>query len=114
MFPVTEKAIYLNHAAIGPSPNPVIDECQKWLVHHKSYGDMYFSPLDQMYDDIDKDREVIGKLINAKYPADEIAFTYNTSYGLAAIAESINWEKDDKIVINDVEYTSNSYSSLNY
>jgi selenocysteine lyase/cysteine desulfurase len=110
MFPVTEKAIYLNHAAIGPSPTPVIDECQKWLVHHKSYGDLYFSPLDQMYDAIDKDREVVGRLINAQYPADEVAFTYNTSYGLAAIAEAISWEENDTIILNDLEYTSNSYT----
>ena len=108
-FPVTEKAIYLNHAAIGPSPNPVTDECQKWL-HHKSYGDMYFSPLDQMYDALDNDRKVIGRLINAKHPADEIAFTYNTSYGLSAIAEAISWKENDTIILNDLEYTSNSYT----
>ena len=109
-FPVTEKAIYLNHAAIGPSPNPVSSEVQKWMVHHKSYGDMYFSPLDKMYDDIDEDRKKIGNLINAKYPEDEIAFTYNTSYGLAAIAEAISWNEGESIVLNNLEYTSNSYT----
>jgi cysteine desulfurase/selenocysteine lyase len=109
-FPVTKKAIYLNHAAIGPSPNPVTNEVQKWMVHHKSYGDMYFSPLNQMYKDIDKDSKKIGNLINAKYPEDEIAFTYNTSYGLAAIAEAIDWNEGDSIILNTLEYTSNSYT----
>ena len=109
-FPVTEKAIYLNHAAIGPSPNPVSDEVQKWMVHHKSYGDMYFSPLNQMYEAIDKDRKKIGFLINAKYSEEEIAFTYNTSYGLAAIAEAIDWKEGESIILNTLEYTSNSYT----
>ena len=109
-FPVTKKAIYLNHAAIGPSPNPVSNEVQKWMVHHKSYGDMYFSPLNQMYEAIDNDRKKIGKLINAKYSEEEIAFTYNTSYGLAAIAEAIDWKEGDSIILNTLEYTSNSYT----
>jgi len=109
-FPVTKKAIYLNHAAIGPSPNPVSNEVQKWMVHHKSYGDMYFSPLNQMYEAIDEDRKKIGNLINAKYSEEEIAFTYNTSYGLAAIAEAIDWKEGDSIILNTLEYTSNSYT----
>ncbi len=109
-FPVVDKAVYLNHAAIGPSPNPVTQEVQKWMVHHKSYGDMYFSPLNKMYEDINKDRDVLGRLINAKFPRDEISFTYNTSYGLAAIAEAIPWKKGDSIILNYLEYTSNSYT----
>ncbi len=109
-FPVIEKAIYLNHAAIGPSPKPVTEEVQKWMVHHKSYGDMYFSPLNVMYEEINRDREVLGKLINARFPTDEISFTYNTSYGLAAIAEAIPWKKGDTVILNYLEYTSNSYT----
>ena len=109
-FPVTDKAIYLNHAAIGPSPNPVTEEVQKWMVHHKSYGDMYFSPLSQMYEEINQDRDILGKLINARDPRDEISFTYNTSYGLAAIAEAIPWKKGDTIILNYLEYTSNSFT----
>jgi selenocysteine lyase/cysteine desulfurase len=109
-FPVIDKAIYLNHAAIGPSPKPVTEEVQKWMVHHKSYGDMYFSPLNIMYEDLNKDRDVLGRLINARTPRDEISFTYNTSYGLAAIAEAIPWKKGDSIILNYLEYTSNSYT----
>ena len=110
LFPVTEKAIYLNHAAIGPSPRPVINEVLKWSVHHKAHGDMYFSPLDQMYNDIDKDCQEVGKLINARNPTKEIAFTYNTSYGLSAIAEALSWNEGDSIILNNLEYTSNSYT----
>ncbi|WP_455463604.1 aminotransferase class V-fold PLP-dependent enzyme [Candidatus Hodarchaeum mangrovi] len=110
-FPVVEKAIYLNHAAIGPSPLPVQDLTQKWMVHHKTYGELYFRPLNQMYEEINKDRRTVGTFINAQFPEEEIAFTYNTSYGLAAIAEGIDWRKgQDKIILNDLEYTSNSYT----
>ncbi|MHA1941473.1 MAG: aminotransferase class V-fold PLP-dependent enzyme [Candidatus Hodarchaeales archaeon] len=110
LFPVTKKAVYLNHAAIGPSPRPVINEILKWSVHHKAHGDLYFSPLDQMYIDIDEDCKIIGGLINARNPTKEIAFTYNTSYGLSAIAEAISWDEGDSIILNDLEYTSNSYT----
>ena len=110
LFPVTDEAIFLNHAAISPSPTPVIDECNKWLVHHKTYGDMYFPNLKKILEGIDEDRKIVGKFINAKFPEEEIAFTYNTSYGLAAVAEAIQWVKGDKIVINNLEYTSNSFT----
>lgn len=109
-FPVTDKAIYLNHAAIGPSPTPIIEECEKWFVHHKKYGELYFGTLEEMLEQLDMDRKKIGKFINAQHSEEEIAFTYNTSYGLAAIAEAISWEKGDKIILNDLEYTSNSYT----
>ncbi|UCE13362.1 MAG: aminotransferase class V-fold PLP-dependent enzyme [Candidatus Heimdallarchaeota archaeon] len=110
LFPITEKAIFLNHAAISPSPTPVIEECQKWLVHHKKYGDMFFPNLDEILEGINEDRKIVGNFINAEFPEEEISFTYNTSYGLAAIAEGINWKNGDKIVLNDLEYTSNSYT----
>ncbi|MFX0171429.1 MAG: aminotransferase class V-fold PLP-dependent enzyme [Candidatus Hodarchaeota archaeon] len=109
-FPVTDKAIYLNHAAIGPSPIPVIEECKKLLIQHKLYGELYSGSLSEMLDQLDQDRKIIGKFINARYPEEEIAFTYNTSYGLAAIAEGIDWKKGDRIILNDLEYTSNSYT----
>jgi selenocysteine lyase/cysteine desulfurase len=109
-FPVTNKAIYLNHAATGPSPTPVIEECEKLLVQQKMYGELYSLSLNEMLDQLDQDRKIIGKFINARYPEEEIAFTYNTSYGLAAITEGINWKKGDRIILNDLEYTSNSYT----
>jgi selenocysteine lyase/cysteine desulfurase len=109
-FPVTDKAIFLNHAAIGPSPIPVIDECKKWMVHYKTYGDMYFPDLDQMLEQLNEYSKTTGNFINAKNPEEEIAFSYNTSYGLSAIAEAIEWKTGDKIILNDLEYTSNSYT----
>ncbi|MFX1285525.1 MAG: aminotransferase class V-fold PLP-dependent enzyme [Promethearchaeota archaeon] len=109
-FPITQKAIFLNHAAISPSPTPVIEECQKWLIHNKIHGDLYLPNLTEWLELLNEHRRTIGNFIKAKFPEDEIAFTYNTSYGLAAIAEGIKWEKGDKIVLNDLEYTSNSYT----
>ncbi|MHA1214344.1 MAG: aminotransferase class V-fold PLP-dependent enzyme [Candidatus Hodarchaeales archaeon] len=110
-FPIIEKAIYLNHAAIGPSPVPVQKECEKWLVHHKAYGELYFKPLDKMFEELDDYRKIIGSFIKAKYAEEEIAFTYNTSYGLSAIAEALEWNSGkDKIILNDLEYTSNSFT----
>ncbi len=110
LFPVTDKAIFLNHAAIGPSPIPVIDECEKWMVQYKTYGDMYFPSLDQFLEQFNEYRKTTGNFINANNPEKEIAFSYNTSYGLSAIAEAIEWKTGDKIILNDLEYTSNSYT----
>ena len=109
-FPITKKAIYLNHAAIGPSPTPVIEESEKWLIHNKTYGELYFPSLAELLEDQNVHRKTIGEFINAKYPEQEIAFTYNTSYGLSAIAEGIHWEKGQQIILNNLEYTSNSYT----
>ncbi len=109
-FPITEKAIYLNHAAIGPSPTPVIEESKKWLIHNKTYGELFFPSLAELLEEQNIHRKTIGEFINARFPEQEIAFTYNTSYGLSAIAEGIQWEKGQQIILNNLEYTSNSYT----
>lgn len=109
-FPITDKAIYLNHAAIGPSPMPVIEESQKWLINYKTYGELFFPSLADQLEEQNIHRKTVGSFINAKVPEEEIAFTYNTSYGLSAIAEGIQWENGQQIILNDLEYTSNSYT----
>ncbi len=45
--------------------------------------------------------------------ADRIAFVDNTSNGLNILAQSIDWKKGDRILLNDIEFPANVYPFLN-
>lgn len=44
---------------------------------------------------------------------DRIAFVDNTSNGLNILAQSIDWEKGDRVLLNDIEFPANVYPFLN-
>jgi selenocysteine lyase/cysteine desulfurase len=103
-FPVTEQYTYLNHAAVGPLPQRVLDEVI-WINQDKeNSGGLHWMDWEEQAEET---RKIIARFINA-HP-DEIAFTQNTSAGLSIIANGLNWEKQDNIVINDLEFPSNLF-----
>ncbi|MFX1520455.1 MAG: aminotransferase class V-fold PLP-dependent enzyme [Promethearchaeota archaeon] len=103
-FPVTKRYSYLNHAAVGPLPQHVLDEVNR-INQDKGYsGGLHWMDWEA---EAEETRKIIAKLINAN--AEEIAFVQNTSVGLSIIANGINWEKTDNILINDLEFPSNLF-----
>ncbi len=103
-FPVIKRYTYLNHAAVGPLPQRVLDEVSR-INQDKGYsGGLHWMDWE---DEAEKTRKIIARFINA-HP-EEIAFTQNTSAGLSIIANGLNWEKTDNIVVNDLEFPSNLF-----
>ena len=45
LFPVTERAIYLNHAAVSPPPTPTIEAIQSQLTDVSENGSVNFRRL---------------------------------------------------------------------
>jgi len=41
--------------------------------------------------------------------ADRIAFTDNTNNGIDILAQSVKWNKGDRIILNDIEFPANVY-----
>jgi cysteine desulfurase/selenocysteine lyase len=60
---------------------------------------------------VDETKELLSVLINAN--PDRLAFVDNTSNGLNIIAQSIEWKKGDRILLNDIEFPANVYPFLN-
>lgn len=108
-FPHLEKGIiYFNHASTGPLSSLVVNQLVE-LLKEKSESkiDDYASFLKV----VEETKELVAELINCNI--DRTAFIDNTSNGLNILAQSIEWKKGDRILLNDVEFPANVYPFLN-
>jgi selenocysteine lyase/cysteine desulfurase len=103
-FPVTERYIYLNHAAVAPlsrrasaAMNQLSEDC---LFHGANH-------YDQWMDAYERFRKAAAALIGCT-PA-EIAIAKNTSEGIATVALGIGWKPGDKVVAFEEEFPANFY-----
>ena len=104
-FPITERAVYLNHAAVGPIPRrsqrAMTEAIEAYLVLDRTGW-------------ADRDRHVRARsaaLINAR--PDQIAFIKNTSEGLSLAANGIDWRAGDNAIVPAGDFPSVVYPWLN-
>src|SRR5688572_1514268 len=83
-FPVTVDTVYLNSAAAGPVPRPVMAAASEFYRQMMDEGD---SRWDQWLERREEVRRRIAEFINAE--PDEIAFTTNTSSGMNLIIDTL-------------------------
>jgi selenocysteine lyase/cysteine desulfurase len=104
LFPVTEKFVYLNHAAITPYSTPVaaaVSGIVNDITHNGSVNwHRWISVMNET-------REAVARLVGAKI--ENIAFVRNTSDGISAAANGIDWREGDNIVSCDIEFPANIY-----
>ncbi len=108
-FPyLSNNIIYLNHAAVSPLSKKVVETVDK-LVKQKSEEEIDdFKSMLKVFEDT---KSELAYLINST--PDRIAFVDNTSNGLNLLAQSIKWNKGDRILLNDIEFPANVYPFLN-
>src|SRR5262249_46911361 len=83
-FPVTDRYVYLNHAAVAPLTRRCAD-AMKWLAEDcLAHGSNHYDQWLKVYQGI---RAAGAKLIHAE--AEEIAIAKNTSEGVATVAMGI-------------------------
>lgn len=102
-FPITERKVFLNHAAQSPFPKPVADVIRRYVDEASNFG-----TAQKEWEDLGK--PFFAKLINAK--ADEIAAVENTSTGMNIAANVLDVPRGSKIVTTDLEYPSVVYPFL--
>ncbi|ARM75033.1 aminotransferase class V-fold PLP-dependent enzyme [Acidianus manzaensis] len=107
-IPITKNLIYLNHAAISPTPLEVLFESFRYLYQVSNYGSI--ADNEEEKDEFMKIRNNIAKLINAN-PL-EISLVPNTSYGINIIAHGLNLEKGDNVVTDSLEFPATVYPFL--
>src|SRR3990172_3593096 len=108
-FPYLKKGIiYFNHASTGPLTTGVKKAIDS-LLNEKNEGKV--DDYKELLRIADESKTFLGKMLNTS--ADRIAFTSNTSAGLNILAQGIEWEKGDRIILNDVEFPANVYPFLN-
>lgn len=108
-FPYLKSGrIYMNHAAISPLSSPVVEQINKYL-HVRSETDV--ENFQDYLGLVTETKNRISELINSS--SDRIAFVDNTSNGLNILAQGLDWNPGDRILLNDVEFPSNIYPFLN-
>lgn len=104
LFPVVERATYLNHAGTGPLPLPAM-EAMRRLVERQTYdGDIPYPEAEAVTEDA---RRMAAKLLGAR--REEVAFTKNTTAGLLIAIGGIAWEPGDNIIVMRDAFPADSY-----
>ena len=85
-FPVTERLIYLNHAAVTPLPRTSAEAMQGLAQDSLDFGSLHY---DKWLDTYERLRVAAARLIGAD--RSEIALVKNTSEGIATVAMGLTW-----------------------
>ena len=109
LFPYLKKGItYFNHASTGPSSTLLVNRLTN-LLKQKSEDNI--DDFKSFLKVVEETKSLLAELINCD--VDRTAFVDNTTNGLNIIAQSIQWRKGDRILLNDVEFPANVYPFLN-
>jgi selenocysteine lyase/cysteine desulfurase len=107
LFPVTERAIYLNHAAVSAPPIPTIQAIQSQLADVSHNGSVNFRNWLAVKENA---RRLVAAMLGAR--PEQVAFLRNTSDGLSTVAKGLEWKPGDNLVTFRNEFPSNLYPWL--
>ena len=107
LFPITERAVYLNHAAVSPPPIPTIEAIQSQLRDASENGSVNFR---RWIETKESARKLAAEMIGAR--PEQLAFMRNTSDGLSTVANGLGWRAGDNLVTFCREFPSNVYPWL--
>lgn len=107
LFPVTQRAVYLNHAAISPPAIRTIQAVEAQLKDVHENGSANFRSWLAVKEGA---RQLLAKLLGAR--PEQVAFVRNTSDALSTVANGLNWRAGDNIVTFRREFPSNIYPWL--
>lgn len=107
LFPITERAIYLNHAAVSPPPTRTIEAVQSQLRDVAENGSLNYRSWTAVKEQA---RKLAAEMIGAR--PEQIAFMRNTSDGLSTVANGLPWAPGDNLVTFRKEFPSNIYPWL--
>lgn len=108
-FPyLNNDIVYFNHAATGPFSSLVTTRLNNLL---KEKSESKIDDYESFIKVAVETKYILSEMINCS--PDRIAFLDNTSNGINVLANSIDWKKGDRILLNDVEFPANIYPFLN-
>jgi selenocysteine lyase/cysteine desulfurase len=107
LFPITERAIYFNHAAVSPPPITTIRAVEEQLRDVQENGSTNFRSWLAVKE---RARELLAGLLGAR--PEQVALMRNTSDALSTVANGIDWRAGDNIVTFAHEFPSNIYPWL--
>ncbi|MGD8229165.1 MAG: aminotransferase class V-fold PLP-dependent enzyme [Desulfobacteraceae bacterium] len=107
-FPIAERCVFMNHAAISPLCMRVVSTVESLFREFSDYGSEYYPRWAKRIEEV---RRLFASLIHAD--SDEIAFMTNTSEGLSVVAAGIDWKEGDGVLIARPDFPANIYPWIN-
>src|SRR3990170_1633025 len=107
-FPVTRSYVYLDHAGVAPVSLRGKRAVEKFLSEATESGMFNYK---QWMDRVEEARRSCAILTGAE--PEEIAFVKNTSHGISIVADGLDWNEGDNLLICEKDFPSNIYPWLN-
>jgi cysteine desulfurase/selenocysteine lyase len=104
-FPALAHWTYLNTATFGQLPRRATEAVARHFAHRDELACADFLAW---YDDADRIRAKIGRLINCA--ADDIAFVPNASTALGLLLAGLDWRPGDRVLTLEHEFPNNLYA----
>lgn len=111
LTPATDNVAYFQTGGFSPKPTPVIEEVIKWL-HFQNQGPALSWVANKVKDVFETTRTKVAQAINA-HP-DEIMLNENTTVGINVVANGIDWQPGDNVILSSHEHPGNRVPWYNF
>jgi cysteine desulfurase/selenocysteine lyase len=101
-FPVRERCLYLNHAAVAPLPRPVAEAMRAHIADQESAGARNCKGWQQRELTA---RTLAGELVGCR--AEDVSLIRSTSEGLSMVAQGLAWRKGEAVLVGEEEFAAN-------
>lgn len=108
LFPVTRDHVYLNHAAVGPMPDPVTRAAGHYLHEISFRGDDHWEETGVLGESL---RQKLAGMLGVN--SEETAFVRNVTEGLNILATGLDWQPGENVLLPAIEFPANVYPWLN-
>lgn len=102
-FPQANGLCYLNHAAVAPWPKRATDAVSAFASENLQQGAQDYPRWSRTERTL---RDQLRTLLNAPH-SDDIALVKNTSEALSFVAQGVDWQAGDQVIISNQEFPSN-------
>jgi selenocysteine lyase/cysteine desulfurase len=107
-FPVRERCLYLDHAAVCPLPRPVAAAMRQRIEEQEHEGNLKYL---EWKHHVLTCRHIGAQLIGCR--PDDISLINSTSQGLSLVAEGLDWKEGDRVLLGEEEFAANAAPWLN-
>jgi selenocysteine lyase/cysteine desulfurase len=107
-FPIRERSLYLDHAALCPLPRPVAEAMRQRITDQEEGG---ADNLQEWSQQAMTCRHLGAELIECN--TEDISLIKSTSEGLSLIAEGLDWQPGDEVLVGEEEFATNVAPWLN-
>ncbi|MAG65542.1 aminotransferase class V-fold PLP-dependent enzyme [Pseudomonas sp.] len=102
-FPQADGLCYLNHAAVAPWPKRAAEAVSAFASENLQQGAQDYPRWSRGERQL---RDQLRTLLNARH-SDDIALVKNTSEALSFVAQGVDWQPGDQVIISNQEFPSN-------